>query len=118
MINYLMERAVKGLDPYEEYSFSQILKEGGICGDQSYFCVNTARSQGIPAMTISGETSLGGHAWAAVKVETDTWSTEVGRVGGASKGQANNPQTGRTVTEQEVQSWNDRSHCIPSPLAC
>ena len=31
MIEYLMERAVKGLNPYEEYSFSQILKEGGIC---------------------------------------------------------------------------------------
>ena len=69
MVEYLMERAVDGLNPYQEYSFAEILKEGGICGDQSYFCVNTARAQGIPAMTIAGETDLGGHAWAGLKFD-------------------------------------------------
>ena len=113
MIKYLMERAVEGLDPYEEYSFAEILKEGGICGDQAYFCVNTARAQGIPAMTIGGETDLGGHAWAGIKIDAGAWTTGVGRVGGAAKGQAENPQTGGSVSEQEIQSWNDRLQQSP-----
>lgn len=110
MIEYLMERAVKGLDPYKEYTFSEILKEGGICGDQSYFCANTARAQGIPAMTFTGETDLGGHAWVGLKINSDDWTTGVGRIGGVSKGQTGNPQTGKTITEQDVQQWDDRAH--------
>jgi hypothetical protein len=112
-IEYLMERAVKGLNPYKEYSFAEILKEGGICGDQSYFCANTARAQGIPAMILTGETDLGGHAWVGLKIQSDEWSTGVGRVGGVSKGQTDNPQTGSQITEQEVQLWNDRFHQSP-----
>lgn len=114
MIEYLMERAVEGLNPYKEYSFSEILKEGGICGDQSYFCTNTARAQGIPAMTFSGETDLGGHAWVGLKLNSDDWTTGVGRIGGVSKGQTGNPQTGRSITEQDVQLWNDRAHKSPA----
>lgn len=109
MVRYLMERAVEGENPYEEYSFEEILKEGGICGDQTYFCVNTARAQGIPAMNLVGETSLGGHAWAGLKTSHDEWTTAVGRVGGVSKGTTRNPQTGAQITEQEIQHWNDRS---------
>jgi hypothetical protein len=112
-IEYLMERAVEGLNPYEEYSFAEILKEGGICGDQSYFCVNTARAQGIPAMTIAGETDSGGHAWAGLKISSDEWTTGVGRIGGASKGTAGHPQTGGSITEQEILLWNDRFHQSP-----
>jgi hypothetical protein len=109
MVEYLMERAVNGLNPYKEYTFAEILKEGGICGDQSYFCVNTARALGIPAMTIAGETDLGGHAWAAVKVSDDTWNTQIGRIGGAANGTAGNPQVGGETSEQEVWLWNDKS---------
>jgi len=113
MIKYLMKRAVEGEDPYEEYSFEEILKEGGICGDQSYFCVNTARAQGIPAMMITGETSRGGHAWAGMKIDDKEWTTGIGRIGGVSKGQTTNPQTGEALTEQDILSWNDRHHQSP-----
>lgn len=113
MVEYLMERAVKGLNPYKEYSFSEILKEGGICGDQSYFCANTARAQGIPAMILVGETDLGGHAWVGMKVDANEWSTGIGRVGGVSKGETDHPQTGASITEQEIQHWNDRAHQSP-----
>jgi hypothetical protein len=109
MVEYLMERAVNGLNPYTEYTFEQILKEGGICADQSYFCVNTARANGIPAMSLSGETDLGPHAWAAIKIKPDEWSTLIGRVGGTSNGQANNPQVGGSTSEQEVWLWNDKA---------
>ncbi len=110
MIEYLMERAVDGVNPYEEYSLEQILEEGGICGDQTYFTINSARAQGIPAIGLSGETSLGGHAWAALKVNEREWDTGIGRIGGVSKGQAQDPQTRRSITEQEIQLWNDRHH--------
>lgn len=113
MVEYLMERAVKGLNPYKEYSFAEILKEGGICGDQSYFCTNTARAQGIPAMTLGGETDLGGHAWVGLKNQADEWTTGVGRIGGVAKGETSDPQTGKSLTEQEVQLWNDRAHQSP-----
>jgi len=114
MVEYLMERAVEGLNPYAEYSFAEILKHGGVCGDQSYFCVNTARAHGIPAMILSGETSRGGHAWAALKIDSRAWSTNIGRIGGVSKGQAVNPQTGGRITEQEVLHWNERSLQSPA----
>ncbi len=113
MIEYLMERAVKGLNPYKEYTFSEILKEGGICGDQSYFTANTARAQGIPAMIFSGETDLGGHAWVGLKIKPEEWTTGIGRIGGVSKGETDNPQTGRTISEQEIQLWSDRFHQSP-----
>ncbi|MCW1912480.1 hypothetical protein OJ996_02775 [Luteolibacter sp. GHJ8] len=113
LIEYLMERAVKGLNPYEEYSFAEIKKEGGICGDQSYFCVNTARAHGIPALILAGETDLGGHAWAAVKTQPDEWDTNVGRIGGVSKGEGGNAQLGGSISEQEIWLWNDRAHQSP-----
>jgi hypothetical protein len=110
LIEYVMERAVEGFHPYSEYTFAEILKHGGICGDQTYFCVNTARAHGIPAMGISGETDSGGHAWAGLKTSAREWSTSIGRIAGASKGTADNPQTGRRITEQEILHWNDRHH--------
>ncbi len=64
-------------------------------------------------MTIAGETNLGGHAWAGVKIDSDEWTTGVGRIGGASKGEAGNPQTGDSTSEQEIQLWNDRFHQSP-----
>jgi hypothetical protein len=106
-VKYLMERAVEGLNPYEEYTLPEILKEGGICGDQSYFCVNTARAAGIPAFGLSGVTNSGGHAWASVKIDDDEWSTKIGRIGGVSKGKGRNPQTGESITEQEVWLWSE-----------
>lgn len=109
-VEYLMERAVNGENPYDEYSFEQILKHGGICGDRAYFCVHTARANGIPAMIIGGETDAGGHAWVGMKIDDDAWTTGIGRVGGSAKGMADNPQTGRGITEQEILGWNDRYH--------
>lgn len=112
-VNYLMKRAVEGFNPYKEYSFAEILKEGGICGDRAYFCVNTARAQGIPAMTITGETSDGPHAWVGIKNDSKEWSTTSGRIGGSSKGEIGNPQIGGTITEQDIHLWNERLHQSP-----
>ena len=110
MVEYLMERAVNGENPYEEYTFAEILKHGGICGDQSYFCANTARAHGIPAMILSGETDLGPHAWVALQTNPPEWTTLIGRIGGVSNGESHNPQTRTRISEQEVWLWNEREY--------
>jgi hypothetical protein len=103
-----MERAVSGENPYETYTFAEILKKGGICGDQSYLCVNTARAQGIPAMILTGQTNEGPHAWAGIKIDDSEWSTAAGRVDGSTKGATRDPQTGLEISEQEILHWNER----------
>lgn len=109
-IEYLMERAVDGLNPYETYTLEEILKEGGICGDQTHFCINTARAAGIPALGLSGMTNRGGHAWAAVKIEDEEWSTKIGRIEGVSEGKARDPQTGKSINEQDIWLWSSREY--------
>lgn len=110
MVEYLMEKAVNNINPYDEYTFAEILKKGGVCADQSYFCANTARASGIPAAIIGGETNAGGHAWVALKLDPDEWNTQTGRIAGASKGVTGDPQTGREVTEQEFWLWSEREY--------
>lgn len=65
-------------------------------------------------MILSGETSLGPHAWAGIKIDSREWTTGIGRVGGVSKGQTHNPQTGKSITEQEILQWNDHQHQSPA----
>ena len=64
-IKYDMDKAVTGKskDPYDQYTFAEIAKKGGICGDQAYFSANTARALGIPASILSGDGPRGPHAW-------------------------------------------------------
>lgn len=116
-VEYLMERAVNGLNPYATYTLQEILDKGGICTDQTYFSVNIARAAGIPAFGLSGITNSGGHAWASVKIKNDEWSTQIGRIAGVSEGQGSNPQSGEIITEQEVWHWSEpkiasRTHTI------
>lgn len=110
MVEYLMERAVDGENPYDEYTFAEILKKGGVCGDRAYFCANTGRASGIPAAILGGETDAGSHAWVAMKNQPDEWDTTIGRIGGVSKGTTTDPQTGRQVTEQEFWLWSEREY--------
>ena len=60
-----MDKAVTGKskDPYDQYTFAEIAKKGGICSDQAYFSANTARAHGIPASILSGDGPRGPHAW-------------------------------------------------------
>lgn len=109
-IEYLMERAVEGINPYESYTLQEIHKEGGICGDQTHFSVNTARAAGIPALGLSGTTNSGPHAWAAIKLDDDEWSTKIGRIGGVSNGRGRDPQTGKSISEQDIWMWSSREY--------
>lgn len=109
MVPYDMDKAVTGKQkkPYDTYTFEEILKKGGICGDRTYFGVNTARSLGIPAAEISGDGPMGGHAWMRWKADKYTWK-EDGRISGYGAGRARDPQTGKTISELEFARRSDR----------
>jgi hypothetical protein len=109
MVPYDMEKAVTGKQkkPYDSYTFEEILEKGGVCGDRTYFGVNTARAFGIPAAEISGDGPMGGHAWMRWKADDYTWM-EDGRIGGYGAGRARDPQTGKTISELEFARRSDR----------
>ena len=106
MIEYLMERAVNGLNPYEEYTFEQILEHGGICGDQSYFSANTAKCHGIPAAIVSGDGDRGPHAWIVYMPDDDSWA-EAGNIG-YTTGTTRHPVTGESVHQSMLTLTTDR----------
>lgn len=105
-IEYLMERAVNGVNPYEEYTFAEILKHGGTCGDQSYFCANTAKAHGIPAAIVVGDGDRGGHAWVYWMPDERSWA-ETGNIGYRT-GATRNPQTGQRHTQAMFEMESDR----------
>lgn len=109
MVPYDMDKAVTGKQkkPYDSYTFEEILEKGGVCGDRTYFGVNTARALGIPAAEISGDGPMGGHAWMRWKADDYTWK-EDGRIGGYGAGRARDPQTGKTISELEFARRSDR----------
>lgn len=75
MIRYRMDRAALNKDPYTSYTFQEILDEGGICMDQAYFAVNTAKCNGIPAAYVTGDGNRGGHAWVNLLTTDETWQS-------------------------------------------
>jgi hypothetical protein len=99
MIKYDMEKAVKGSSSYDAYTFEEILKKGGICGDQSYFAVNTARAHGIPAAVITGDGARGPHAWIRWMDRDGEWQM-TGRFDGYALGNTSEAQTGRGLSEE------------------
>jgi hypothetical protein len=118
MVPYDMEKAVTGEQkkPYDRYLFSEILEKGGICGDRTYFGVNTARALGIPAAPLGGDGPLGGHAWMAWKADDHEWKTS-GRIGGYGAGNTSSPQTGRGLSEAEFTRLSDRRANSPALVA-
>ncbi len=109
LVKYDMEKAVTGKmkKPYESYTFAEILDKGGICGDRTYFAVNTARAAGIPAVALSGDGQRGPHAWIGYASDEDEW-TFTGRMGGYSAGHGSDAQTGKSVSEQEFVRRGDK----------
>lgn len=75
LVRYRMDRAAHHVDPYTDYSFADIIKQGGICADQAYFCATTAKCMGIPAVVASGDGDRGAHAWVVLSVSDSKWTT-------------------------------------------
>ena len=117
MVKYDMEKAVTGKmkKPYESYTFAEILDKGGICGDRSYFAVNTARAAGIPAVVLGGDGKRGPHAWIGYASDEGEWSF-TGRMDGYGIGHGSDAQTGKGVSEQEFIRRGDKRESSATAL--
>ncbi len=112
-IKYDMEKAVTGKSPYDEYTFAEIQKKGGICGDQAYFSAWTACAHGIPAAIIGGDGARGPHAWMTWQADEGEWKFS-GRFNGYPAGKTRNPQTGESISEEEFLRLSDKKASSPS----
>lgn len=106
-IEYDYERLRNGAFqwPRGEYSLKNIQERGGICVDQAYFAVLTARAWGIPAMIFSGTGRRGRHAWMGHKIGRNRWEMDAGRYeyDDYVVGRALNPQTNRVISDHELE---------------
>ena len=96
-VKYIMERATQGEDPYVEYTFEEILEEGGVCRDRAYYAANTAKCMGIPATYVGGDGDRGPHAWVDIMTSDKEW-TGSGSYG-YKTGRYRNTCSGRSMHE-------------------
>lgn len=106
-IEYDHDRLLKGdyQWPMGEYSLANIQARGGICVDQAYFAVLTARAWGIPAMVFSGTGRRGNHAWMGHKIGRNRWEMDAGRYEYDDYviGRAMDPQKNRIISDHELE---------------
>jgi hypothetical protein len=99
-------RAIDGTD----YTLMNLVRVGGICGDQAYFASNVARSLGVPACMAVG---LGGamegtaHAWVGyleLRGGRAAWNFNEGRYPELQywRGAVQDPRTRDRVTDSDV----------------
>lgn len=87
------------------YSMENIEEYGGICVDQAYFTIMSARAHGIPAMYFTGQGRDGGHAWAGIFLDENDWDTEIGKYeqSNYAVGYAQDPQTDQAISNHELE---------------
>lgn len=97
--------------PHHEYTLQEIEECFGICVDQAYYCVITARAHGIPSLYFHGRGKYGGHAWFGFMKKPTEWDLDVGRYSkqGYATGFAIHPQTDREMTDHELEHFCSRA---------
>ncbi len=90
--------------PHGAYTLANIEARGGLCVDQAYYAVLTARAWGIPAIFFAGPGRRGGHAWFAYLRGENRWEMDIGRYeeDRYQTGFAVHPQTNRPLTDHEL----------------
>ncbi len=93
------------------YTLQKIQHQGGICVDQAYYAVLTARAHGIPSIYFHGSGKSANHAWFGYMKAPGDWLLDVGRYKDSeyTTGYAVNPQTRRTMTDHDVEYACERS---------
>jgi len=84
------------------WNLPNILRHGGVCADQAYFCATVSKSLGAPAAVTVGRDGSLSHAWIGYAMRGrggPTWA-EWGRFGGyvGVEGMILHPQTGKSVS--------------------
>ncbi len=93
-----------------EYTLENIRNRGGICVDQSYYCVVSARAFGIPSLSLSGAGRDGFHCWFSFMKKVGKWEFDAGRYKGAkyTTGKSHSSQTNRLITDHLVEYLYDK----------
>ena len=92
------------------YMLSAIKEQGGICVDQAYYSVITARAHGIPSIFFSGAGNSANHAWFSFMERPGEWQLDIGRYGQSyTTGYATHPQTRQKMTDHDVEYTCERS---------
>lgn len=93
------------------YKLSAIETKGGICVDQAYYAVLTARAHGIPALYFHGSGKGANHAWFGYMKGQGDWVVDVGRYqnDAYTTGYTINPQTNQQMTDHDVEYAQERS---------
>lgn len=111
-IIYDNSRANNGQYQWQDgpYTLASIQRCGGICVDQTYYAVMTARAFGIPALYMHAPGKSGSHAWFAYLTEPGEWTLDVGRYESESytTGRTRDPQTGREITDHDIALADER----------
>ncbi|MBN2685608.1 MAG: hypothetical protein JXR40_10040 [Pontiellaceae bacterium] len=104
--------------PNGEYRLSIIKELGGICVDQAYYCVITARAYGIPSIFFDAVGSSGGHAWFSYMRSPREWELDIGRYENQdfTTGNAFYPQTGRWMTDHDIEFAIDSARRTPAAV--
>lgn len=104
--------------PHGEYRLSSIKELGGICVDQAYYCVITARAYGIPSIFFDAVGSSGGHAWFSYMCSPRKWELDIGRYENQNytTGNAFYPQTSRWMTDHDIEFAIDSSRRTPAAV--
>lgn len=86
------------------YSLDAIRRKGGICVDQAYYAVLTARAYGIPALFFVGAGTSSYHAWFGYLPEKGVWNLDVARYRYSqyTTGYAFNPQTFEQLEDHTI----------------
>ncbi|NOY81015.1 MAG: hypothetical protein GXP31_08420 [Kiritimatiellaeota bacterium] len=97
--------------PYGPYTLAAIRRRGGICADQAYYAVLTARAFGIPAMLFTGQGRRGGHGWLGFMKDAGKWEVDAGRyaVDKYATGYTVAPQTNLRMSDHDLALAYDRS---------
>ncbi len=97
--------------PDGTYSLAAIREKGGICVDQAYYSVLTARAYGIPAIYFHGSGKSSNHAWFGYMKAPGKWILDVGRYKDSkyTTGYAVNPQTWKIVTDHDMKFFSEDS---------
>ncbi|MCU0857558.1 MAG: hypothetical protein MUC65_04040 [Pontiellaceae bacterium] len=91
--------------PHKEYTLQEIQECHGICVDQAYYTVLTARAHGIPSLYFRGTGKDAGHAWFGFMQKKDKWNLDVARYSDQryATGFAIHPQTDKKLTDHELE---------------
>ena len=96
--------------PHGSYTLTKISQRGGLCVDQAYFTVQTAKAKGIPSIIFLGQGNSGEHAWIGYLERAGLWRFDLAKLRNENYpvGQAYDPQTWRRLTDSECQFLSRR----------